>query len=158
MAQYRVIVRKSVSKDLKGIPKKDVRRILTAIKSLADDSFILGYRMGANAPDLADEIRFGVDITEPAPRVVLVDFESVTEVDATALITIRQLIEDLEHSDIDLRLAQVRTRVRALMQTMGLDDFIGHDHIYDSIQDGVDAFLEEEANQAKLQQGPSENG
>ena len=37
MAQYRVIVRKSVSKDLKGIPKKDVRRILTAIKSLADD-------------------------------------------------------------------------------------------------------------------------
>ena len=37
MAQYRVIVRKSVSKDLKGIPKKDVHRILTAIKSLADD-------------------------------------------------------------------------------------------------------------------------
>ena len=37
MAPYRVIVRKSVSKDLKGIPQKDVRRILAAIKSLADD-------------------------------------------------------------------------------------------------------------------------
>lgn len=37
MARYRVIVRKSVSKDLKGIPKKDVRRILAAIESLADD-------------------------------------------------------------------------------------------------------------------------
>jgi len=37
MARYRVIVRKSVSKDLKGIPKKDVRRILATIKSLADD-------------------------------------------------------------------------------------------------------------------------
>ena len=37
MAQYRVIVRKSVAKDLKGVPKKDVRRILSAIKSLADD-------------------------------------------------------------------------------------------------------------------------
>ena len=37
MAQYRVIIRKSVSKDLRGIPKKDVRRILTAIKSLAND-------------------------------------------------------------------------------------------------------------------------
>jgi mRNA interferase RelE/StbE len=37
MAQYRVIVRKSVSKDLKGIPKKDVRRILSAIELLADD-------------------------------------------------------------------------------------------------------------------------
>jgi mRNA interferase RelE/StbE len=37
MEPYRVIIRKSVSKDLKGIPKKDVRRILAAIKSLADD-------------------------------------------------------------------------------------------------------------------------
>jgi len=37
MAQYRVIIRKSVSKDLKGVPQKDVRRILTAIKALADD-------------------------------------------------------------------------------------------------------------------------
>lgn len=37
MAPYRVIVRKSVSKDLKGISQKDVRRILAAIKSLADD-------------------------------------------------------------------------------------------------------------------------
>ena len=44
MAQYRVIVRESVSKDLKGIPKKDVRRILTAIKSLADDPRQLGTK------------------------------------------------------------------------------------------------------------------
>jgi mRNA interferase RelE/StbE len=37
MARYRVIVRKSVAKDLKGIPKKDLRRILSAIELLADD-------------------------------------------------------------------------------------------------------------------------
>lgn len=37
MARYRIVVRKSVIKDLKGIPKKDVRRILATIKSLADD-------------------------------------------------------------------------------------------------------------------------
>ena len=37
MARYRIIVRKSVSKDLKGIPKKDVRRILAVIEALADD-------------------------------------------------------------------------------------------------------------------------
>jgi mRNA interferase RelE/StbE len=37
MARYRIVVRKSVSKDLKGIPKNDVRRILARIKSLADD-------------------------------------------------------------------------------------------------------------------------
>jgi mRNA interferase RelE/StbE len=37
MARYRLLVRKSVAKDLKSIPKKDVRRILSAIQSLADD-------------------------------------------------------------------------------------------------------------------------
>ena len=37
MARYRVVVRKSVSKDLRGIPKNDVLRILAAIESLADD-------------------------------------------------------------------------------------------------------------------------
>ena len=37
MAQYRVIVRKSVSKDLNRIPKKDVQRILKAIRALSQN-------------------------------------------------------------------------------------------------------------------------
>lgn len=37
MASYRVIIKKSVAKDLRGIPKKDVRRILSAIQELAGD-------------------------------------------------------------------------------------------------------------------------
>ena len=35
MALYKVIVKKSVAKDLRKIPKKDVRRILAAIRALA---------------------------------------------------------------------------------------------------------------------------
>ena len=35
MESYNIIFKKSVSKDLKNIPKKDVRRILEAIKTLA---------------------------------------------------------------------------------------------------------------------------
>jgi len=37
MASYKIIVKKSVAKDLKTIPKKDIKRILSAIQSLADD-------------------------------------------------------------------------------------------------------------------------
>ena len=37
MESYRIVVKKSVSKDLKKIPNKDVLRILEAIKSLAQD-------------------------------------------------------------------------------------------------------------------------
>ncbi len=38
MGKYRVIVRKSVSKDLHGTTKKDVRRIVKAMRALADDA------------------------------------------------------------------------------------------------------------------------
>ena len=35
MGRYKIVLRKSVAKDLKGIPKKDARRIVAAIKELA---------------------------------------------------------------------------------------------------------------------------
>ena len=37
MAPYRLIVKQSVSKDLKKIPKKDAKRIVAAIQSLAEN-------------------------------------------------------------------------------------------------------------------------
>ncbi len=37
MARYELRVRPSVAKDLRGIPKADVRRILTRIEALRDD-------------------------------------------------------------------------------------------------------------------------
>ena len=37
MASYKIIVKKSVAKDLRSIPKKDIQRILAAIQNLADD-------------------------------------------------------------------------------------------------------------------------
>jgi mRNA interferase RelE/StbE len=44
MAQYRVIIRKSVAKEMRGIPKKDAQRIVAVIKSLADDPRPSGAR------------------------------------------------------------------------------------------------------------------
>jgi MFS superfamily sulfate permease-like transporter len=97
----------------------------------------------ANAPDFADEIRFGIEVTDPTPSVVLVDFESVTEVDATAIITIKELNEELERAGIGLRLARVRTRVLDIMRTTDLVEIIGSEHIYDSVHTGVEAFVTE---------------
>lgn len=37
MANYRIVFKKSVVKDLRQIPGKDVRRILVRIESLAED-------------------------------------------------------------------------------------------------------------------------
>ena len=37
MASYRIVFKKSVSKDLRSIPKKDIQRILKRINSLTED-------------------------------------------------------------------------------------------------------------------------
>ena len=37
MESYKITFKKSVSKDLRSIPKKDVRRILEAIKTLSEN-------------------------------------------------------------------------------------------------------------------------
>ncbi len=37
MGRYEIVLRRSVFNDLKPIPKKDVKRILATIESLADD-------------------------------------------------------------------------------------------------------------------------
>ena len=80
-------------------------------------------------------------MADPAPEVVLLDCESITEVDATALLTLIELNEELERSGIDLRLARVRSHVLELMRAMELEEKIGPANIYESVQGGVDAFL-----------------
>jgi mRNA interferase RelE/StbE len=42
MAAYSLFFKESVQKDLDGIPKKDLRKILSRIKSLAGDPRLLG--------------------------------------------------------------------------------------------------------------------
>ncbi|HEV7698890.1 MAG TPA: type II toxin-antitoxin system RelE/ParE family toxin [Pyrinomonadaceae bacterium] len=37
MAKYEVVIRRSVYKDLRSVPKADVKKILTRIESLAED-------------------------------------------------------------------------------------------------------------------------
>lgn len=37
MASYKLVVKKSVAKDLRSIPKRDVQRIMKRIAALADD-------------------------------------------------------------------------------------------------------------------------
>ena len=36
MARYRIVIRKSVAKDLDRIPKRDTRRIVSAIRALSE--------------------------------------------------------------------------------------------------------------------------
>jgi high affinity sulfate transporter 1 len=97
----------------------------------------------ANAPDFANEVRAGVELFDPPPKVVLIDGESINGIDATAVNTIIELDEELERKEISLRFARVRANVMEIMQRAGLDEIIGTEDFYTSVHEGVDAFLAE---------------
>jgi len=105
----------------------------------------------ANAPDFADEVRSGVELSDPLPRVVLVDGESINGIDATAIYTIIELNDELKRADVKLRFARVRANVMEIMQRSDLVEIIGSDHFYVSIQNGVDAFLSEGQEQKDVE-------
>ena len=98
----------------------------------------------ANAPDFADEVRVGVELSDPPPKVVLIDGESINGIDATAVNTIIELDEELERKEISLRFARVRANVMEIMQRAGLEEIIGSEDFYTSVHEGVDAYLAEE--------------
>jgi SulP family sulfate permease len=97
----------------------------------------------ANAPDFADEIRAGVEALEPTPEVILVDAESINDIDATAVMTLSELARELHRSGVELRFASTKTRVFEIMLRAGIEEAIEREHFYPSIQAGVDAFLDE---------------
>ena len=88
----------------------------------------------ANAPDFADEVRSGEELSD-LPRVVLID--------ATAIYTTIELNDEIKRANVELRFARVRANVMEIMQRSDLVEIIGSDHFYVSIQDGVNAFLAE---------------
>jgi len=97
----------------------------------------------ANAPEFSEEVLEGVDTTEPEPRVVLMDAEEITDIDATALIGTSDLNDTLAAQGVDLWFANVRSDVREIMKRSGFEDVIGANRFYLSIEAGVSAFQSE---------------
>ncbi len=65
----------------------------------------------ANANTFTDDVRTAVAAADPRPRVVLVDGESVNDIDATALDAIGELRGELEAQGIELWVARIKASV-----------------------------------------------
>lgn len=73
MAKYKLQFRKSVTKDLRSIPGKDVKRILKKFESLAEDP------RGQGCLKLSDQIRY---------RVRLGSYRTIYEIDDDILVVL----------------------------------------------------------------------
>jgi MFS superfamily sulfate permease-like transporter len=98
----------------------------------------------ANAHNFIVAANRAIAAQDPLPRVVLLDAESMNDIDATAVITLVEFQEKLAQDHIQLRLARVKADVLAVMERGGLSKVLPPEHIYPSVQTGVDAFLAEQ--------------
>jgi len=98
----------------------------------------------ANVSDFQTAVRRTIAAADPPPSVVLLDGESMNGIDATAVITLSEFQKQLLKEGIELRFARLKTNVRAIASRGGIEMSIPPEHFYDTVQNGVDAFLAEQ--------------
>jgi high affinity sulfate transporter 1 len=74
---------------------------------------------------------------------VLINAETMNDIDTTGTDQLINLLERLEKNGIDLAFAKVKDPVREMMRLSGAEEAIGTDKFYASVSDGVRAFIRE---------------
>jgi MFS superfamily sulfate permease-like transporter len=97
----------------------------------------------ANAHDFITAARRAIAEAQPSPTVVVLDGESLNDIDATAVITLKEFQSQLAQSGVQLRLARIKTHVMVVMERGGLTEVIAAEHLYPTVQTAVDAYLAE---------------
>jgi sulfate permease, SulP family len=101
----------------------------------------------ANTPDFISAVRQAVAAADPPPKVVLIDGESMNDIDATAVIVLKEFQAELARAGTEMRLARMKTSVMAVIQRSPLYAAIPPEHYYLTVQDAVDAYLAEYGSQ-----------
>jgi SulP family sulfate permease len=74
---------------------------------------------------------------------VLINAETMNDIDTTGADQLSDLYESLEKDGIDLVLAKVKDPVRKMMRLSGAEEVIGADNFYASVSEGVKAYIKE---------------
>ena len=93
----------------------------------------------ANAGRLRDEITTAVEDADPAATCVVLDAESIYDIDSSGAQILVELLDSLDEQGIRLVLARVRTELRDELVASGIEDRIGAEHIYLEVDDAVAA-------------------
>jgi MFS superfamily sulfate permease-like transporter len=101
----------------------------------------------ANTPDFISAVRQAVAAADPPAKVVLIDGESMNDIDATAVIVLKEFQAELARAGTEMRLTRMKTSVMNVIQRSPLYDAIPSEYYYLTVQDAVDAFLTEYGNQ-----------
>jgi sulfate permease, SulP family len=102
------------------------------------------YRFGggifyANAERLSEEVLGLVGGDDP-PRWFILDAAAVDDIDYTGGKTLDELADQLHERNVVLVLCEVDDKVRKQLDTFGIAAKVGTEHIYETVQDALEAF------------------
>jgi MFS superfamily sulfate permease-like transporter len=89
-----------------------------------------------------------VDSTTPPPRWLVLNAESVSQLDSTGTQAFSDLIDELQARGVQLVLARPKLYMRKYGRPMGLDEKIGAENIFYSVHAAVDTILQREGRTA----------
>lgn len=101
-----------------------------------------GLLMFINASHFAEQLRHHIAASDPPVQKVLINAETITDIDTTGIDQLLKLHRELRSQGITLALARVHSRVRGMLSRTGAMDVIGADQVYESIAEGVDVFMQ----------------
>ncbi len=128
------------------VPDTDTYRDIDNVDHGELISGLLIYRFDAplffaNVSVMTDELSDLVATADPPYEWILIDAESIHDMDTTAIQGLEELVEDLQAAGIVLAFARLRHAVYEIMDAAGLIQMIGEENIYLEVDDGVSAFL-----------------
>ena len=96
-----------------------------------------GQLFFANAGFAVDRLNELLTVAHPAPRVVIWNMESTTDLDVTAAETLLRLAHNLRDSGRDLVFARVGSSVIDVFRRAGLFELLGEDHFFLTVDAAV---------------------
>ena len=102
------------------------------------------YRFGggifyANATRLSEEM-LGLVAGDDPPRWFVFDAAAVDDIDFSGGKTLAELADQLHERNVVLALCEVNDKVRGQLDTFGITAKIGAEHVYDTVEDALEAF------------------
>ncbi len=109
----------------------------------------------ANAACFADRVRESIADAQEPVRGVLIPAEQINQLDSTGADQLAKLHGELRAKGIGLSFAEAKAGLREAIRRTGLEDEIGPDHFHDTIECGVQAFLQGAATTPGEQGSPA---
>jgi high affinity sulfate transporter 1 len=131
------------------MPDKETYRDVTLYPEAETVPGLLIFRFDSpliftNSTCFTKEIQGYIEAAETTVQEVLVNAETMNNMDTTGTDQLIKLREELEKDGIQLAFAKVKDPVREMMRLSGAEEVIGADNFYASVSAGVRAFLAHE--------------